>query len=453
MTSALLPAVGTQAQTQIAEGRLLAFLAYVGYDPAVGTAKYALRVMNNTSAPAAAQLFVEVGGVQRSAYPLPFRVAPYSMHDDIVPVRMDETGPFDRAIVHIFSEETSFTLDAPGPPKGRRWPWQPWAACALAIAVSGAIGFAATPRILAVSVPEKAMAGTTVDVPFQVSGAGTIEYDFATRDGLRLAAGLASRSDVLKLPIPVAGSGAPYELHLHMRNALMSADRSATISAVVAGGIPQPVSRPAPRKAAPKAPASLISDLTVTPSTVTAGGMISVKYATRASQGDVWLLGLDGKTWARAPLSVAGITQLSVPQAAAGHDMRVVLHATSGGATAQSSVGVSVLPSRTVANAAPAAPAGRPVKSLTPSLALDSQVVSPGDSVVVRVSGMRGDVKITLMSASGTTVEQGSVSDEDGAISLTAPSVNAVTTYYVVGTFQSGASEQSVLRRLVVTPR
>lgn len=438
---------GSQSQVQTANGRLSAFLGFAGYDRSVRVAKYALRVLNNTSLPAHARLYIEVGGVQQDAYPLSFEIAPFSMRDDMVPVRFDATGPYDRAIVEVFSEETRFTVDAPPPPPQKRT-WYKWIAAGL-IPVFAAGGIiAATPRVLAVAAPSKAVAGSTIRVPFQVSGNGSVEYDFSTRDGVQIAAGLAQRSDVLRLPIPANGSGAPYTLHVRMRNAFLASERAATIAAVAA---PHGV-KPAAKPPAPDA-STLISDLSVSPSPVHAGTMISVKYATSARGGDVWLLGLDGRTWARAPISPSGITQLSVPQAAAGHDMRVVLHAQRGNSHAETAIGLTVLPSTDLAKSdAPVQPAAA-AKPAAPTLALDSQVVSPGDNVVVRVSGARGDVKITLMTSGGTTIEQGSVSQADGAISISAPPVSSVTNFYVVATYTQGVSEQSIVKRLVVTPR
>jgi hypothetical protein len=282
-------------------------------------------------------------------------------------------------------------------------------------------------------------------VPFQVSGTGTVEYDFATRDGVQLAAGLTSHSGVLRLPIPLNGSGAPYTLHVRMRNLFHSEERSATI-------MPVAVRRPQRRAPSPVDSSTLIADLSVAPSPVRAGNLITVKYATQAQDGDVWLVGMDGRTWANAPLSTSGVTQLSVPQAAAGHDMRVVLHGRRGNAHAESSVGLSVLPSQTPPPDAQAAAASQALPT-QPTVTLDSQVVSPGDNVIVRVSGTHGDVRIAVMTASGSTVEEGSVSAEDGAISITAPSVKSVTPFYVVATYTEGVSQQSIVRRLVVTPR
>lgn len=442
---------GSQSQVQTAQGRISAFLGYAGCDRSVGVAKYALRVLNNSPQPARARLYIEVRGQQQHAYPLAFDIAPYSMRDDMVPVRLQDTGPFDRAIVEVCSEDTYFTVEAPPPPPQKRR-WKRWCAAALLpIAAACAIDLS-LPRVLAVAAPAKALAGSPVQVPFQVSGVGSVEYDWATRDGLQLAAGLASRSDVLKLPVPAHGAGAPYTLHVRMRNAFFRAEQSATVAVMV----PRQVPTARPRPVQPDA-ATLINDLTVSPSPVHAGEMVSVKYVTQAQSGDVWLVGVDGRTWARAPLSTSGVTELSVPQPTAGHDMRVVLHAQRGQTHAESSVGLTVLPSAAVASdggtGGAAAPQAKPAASVAPTLTLDSQVVSPGDNVVVRVSGTRGDVKITVMNSAGSTVEQGSVSQEDGAISITAPTVSSVTTFYVVATFTAGVSEQSIVRRLVVTPR
>ncbi len=444
---------GSQAQVQTQEGRISAFLAYAGYERSVRIVKYALRVLNNTRCTAQARLLIDVNGVQSDAYPRVFEIAPYSMRDDMIPVRFDEVGRFDRAIVEVSSGDTYFTVEAPPPPPQPKQ-WKKWCAAAVVPIVAAIAIDLAVPRVLAVAAPEKALAGSTVQVPFQVSGAGSVEYDFATKDGMQLAAGLASRSDVLKLPIPSHGAGAPYTLHVRMRNAFINSERTAVITAII------PKSAPIVRPRKPQLDAStLIGDLSVTPSPVHAGGMLTVKYATLAQSGDIWLIGMDGRTWARAPLSPAGFVQVSVPQAGAGHDMRVVLHAQRGNVHAESSVGLTVLPSEEIAksNAPSTDSSGTNVAheaaAATPTLSLDSQVVSPGDNVVVRVSGTHGDVQIKLENTSGGTVAQGSVSAQDGAISISAPSVSTVTTFFVIATYSAGVSEQSIVRRLVVTPR
>jgi len=434
---------GSQTQIRIRDGQLSAFLAYAGYDRHVGTVKYALRVLNNTPVVAYARLFVDRRGVQTAAYPRDIEISPFSMRDDVIPVRLDVTGPFDRAIVAVSSEDHYFTIEAPPPPR-RRVNWAKW--LALAVTPVFVMGAAAlyTPRILDVAAPSKAIAGTTLQVPFQVSGVGSVEYDFRTRDGLQLAAGLASSSSVLNLKIPTKGIGAPYTLHVHMRNAFMRADTLATIAAVV----------PAVVRAKPgQQPDALIQNLAVSPSPVMAGDTVAVRYATNAQSGDVWVVDGSGTTWAHAPLSVTGATRLAIPQAAGGREMRVVLHAQRGKDHAQSSVGISVMPSQqAVAQASPQQSAAPTTPPAAPDLTLSSTVVSPGDTVTARISGVHGDVRITLMNSTGATLAQGDA-DEDNGVTLNAPNVSTPTTFFVVATLTNGVSQQSIVKRLVVTPR
>lgn len=437
---------GSQTQVRVGDGHLAAFIAFVGYDRRLCVAKYALRVLNNTPFPARAKLVVECGGLQQSAYPLAVEVAPYSMRDELIPVRMDVTGWFDRAIVHVASEQSSFTVEAPPPPQERR-PWTKWAALALIPLVAAGTVQYAQPRILDVAAPRKAVAGSTIRVPYQVSGVGTVEYDFDTRDGLQLAAGLSSQSDVLKLRIPQDGVGAPYTLHVRMRNPLSKAESTTSIAAVAAHKA---------KVVAPVADAVRIENLAVSPSPAVAGTNLLVRYATTAQSGDVWLLDTSGATWAHEQLSVTGTTQLRVPQAAAGKEMHVVLHAERGNVHVQSGVDVAIMASQTVVAQAnqpsqPARAASHP-PAASATLVLSSQVVSAGDTITARVSGVGGDVRVTLESASGQTLSEGDA-EKDTGVTLMAPDVSSPTTFYVVATLTSGISQQSIVKRLYVTPR
>lgn len=436
---------GSQTQIRVRDGQLSAFLAYAGYDRHIGTAKYALRVLNNTPVPAYARLFVDVKGTQLDAFPKEMEVSPFSMRDDLIPIRMDVTGPFDRAIVAVSSEDKYFTVEAPPPPR-QRPNWLKWAAVAAIPLFAGGAAQLCTPRILDVMAPQKALAGTLLQVPYQVSGIGSVEYDFRTRDGLQLSAGLASQSGVLNLRIPRDGAGSPYTLRLGMRNTFLRAEDIATIGAIV----------PVTVKAKPvSAPGAVIKHLAVTPSPVLAGKSLTVRYAADATSGDIFLVDANGSTWAHSHLSLLGWTRLQVPQAAAGRDMRVVLHAQRGKEHAESSVAISVLPAETdVAQSVPQL-RKRPTPRTAPAaaaLGLSSQVVSPGDTVTASISGVRGDVRITLMGGNGATLAQGDADDTNG-VTLTAPNVSIPTTFYVVATFTNGVSQQSIVKRLVVTPR
>jgi hypothetical protein len=436
---------GSQTQVRVGDGQLSAFLAYVGVDRSIGTAKYALRVLNNTPFKARAELFVEAQGVQISAYPLGLNVAPYSMRDDIMAVRMDVTGPYDRAIAHVVSDDSRFTVEAPPPPALKR-PWLKWSAAVAAPFLLAAAVAMCEPHVLDVSAPQKALVGSLLQVPYQVSGIGSVEYDFATRDGLQLAAGLSSQSGILKLQMPHDATGSPYVLHVRIRNAFMNDEQTRTISAVV------PRSAKRAQQSAP--PASLIEELSVSPSPVQAGKPLAVRYATNAQAGDVWLIDASGTTWAHAELAKSGSTQFDIPKAAAGKDMRVVVHAQRGPQHAESSVGFSVLPSAVLADANVAGPSPfkRPARAAAADLVISPNVVAPGGTVIARISGARGDVRVTMMTASGATVAQGDIA-EGGTLSLNAPSVSSPATFFIVATLTNGVSQQSIMKRLVVTPR
>lgn len=436
---------GSQTQLQTADGRIAAFLAFLSYEKGIGTAKYALRVLNNSGNPVRARVFVEAGGLLQSAYPRDFEVAPHSMRDDVVPVRVDVTGPYDRAIVEVTSDDGYFTVEAPPPPR-ERVRWLPWAALALVPLLGGATTQMLAPRVLQIGAPPKALAGSTIHIPYQTSGVGSVEYDVTRRDGVQLAAGIGPSAGVVPVAIPASAEGAPYTVHVRLKNAFTGAEASAVIAAIV----PKIVHAATPAPSAESA--SLISDLSVSPSPVQAGDPLTVRYATQGRAGDIWLVDTSGRTWAHEPISPAGTSRIHVPRAAAGRDLRVVLHVTRDKQHAENSVMTSVLPSDAVQSGPDAVPAPT-AAPIVPTVTLSSQVVSPGDPVTVRVAGVKGDVRITVMSAAGETLEQGDADQGNPQVSITAPNVTGVTTFYVVATLTNGVAQQSIVRRLVVTPR
>jgi hypothetical protein len=213
------------------------------------------------------------------------------------------------------------------------------------------------------------------------------------------------------------------------------------------------------RAAAPAIGGTLIENLAVSPSPATAGQDLTVRYATKAQTGDVWLLDTSGATWAHEQLSLSGTTVLKIPQAAAGREMRVVLHAQRAGQNAQSSVDVAIMASKEIVAQAtqtappPAAPQAAPqAPAQSAELKLSSQVVSSGDTVTASITGVTGDVRVTVTSASGQTIAEGNANEDQG-IAINAPNVSTPTTFYVVATLTTGVSQQSIVKRLYVTPR
>jgi len=190
----------------------------------------------------------------------------------------------------------------------------------------------------------------------------------------------------------------------------------------------------------------LLDDVSVSPLPAHAGGVLRVTYATAATAGDVWLLDLQGRVWAHTGIAPSGTTWLRVPRAAAGREMRVVVHALHGVEHAQTGVGIIVLPDAAdVAAASEVAPAG-------PSVAVASRAVS-GGTIRIALPARHGEALVSLTDGSGAVLSEVDVPAETHApVSLTAPTVSAATTYDVVVTLSHGYSQQELVRPVTVAP-
>ena len=176
---------GSQSQIKASQGNIAAFLAFAGEDRRSCSVRYALRVLNNSPFPVRARLYcLDVKGVRTAAYPRDVHVAPYSMRDDLIPIRLDVVGPYDRALVEVTSDDTFFTVEAPAPPRPAR-NWLAWWAGALIPILLAATAAGAYPRILGVDAPAKAVSGSTIQVPYQVAGIGSVEYDFEPKTAFK----------------------------------------------------------------------------------------------------------------------------------------------------------------------------------------------------------------------------------------------------------------------------
>jgi hypothetical protein len=205
-----------------------------------------------------------------------------------------------------------------------------------------------------------------------------------------------------------------------------------------------------PQASAPQITAPHISEFAIATPIVRAGSDMEFTYATDARDGEIWLIDDAGRLWARAPISPYGRTALRVPQGAAGRQMRAVLHARNQKLDTVASVGVLVMPGAiaTEVQSGAAAPKAPPV-----GMTLSTQQAAPGDLVTVMLDGAHGDARITMTDDSGQSVDQGDIPSTQSAATLTAPSVTQTTTFYVMASVTAGIGEQTIVRKLVVSPR
>jgi hypothetical protein len=93
------------------------------------------------------------------------------------------------------------------------------------------------------------------------------------------------------------------------------------------------------------------------------------------------------------------------------------------------------------------------LKNANVGMTLSTDQPAPGDVVTVMLDGPHGDARITMTDDAGTSVEQGDIPSTQNAVTLTVPSVTKPATYYVMASISQGVGEQTVVRKLTVTPR
>lgn len=439
---------GTRARLTAASGDVEGYLTLAGFDRRTGTAGYALRIVNQSAQPMRARMTcARLRGAPVLGYPLDVDIAPFSVAETLLPVRVADVGPYDRAIVKVIGSNVAFSLEAPAPPPMRRRRWiVPSLAAAMVLA--GALGAGSmSPRLPLLAAPKSVAAGSALDVPYAFGGFAAMRYTLQTPDGRQLAAGITpDHEGTMHFAKPWA-AGNSVVLTVTVAGPFGSTSASRRIRIAPA----RTVARLAPATVKPVAIAPRISDLSIGSPIVRAGAALQVRYVTDAAAGQVWLVDPAGKLWSSAALWPDGISVLKVPSNAGGRQMRVVLHAHGAGGDTVSSVGVVVLPSAIDTAATASGPSPQPAAGL--AFDLSTRTAVPGQDVVATLNGPHGDARVSLNDAAGNSVEEGDVPSDQSAVTLSAPSVTQTTTYYVVANISSGIGEQSIVRTLVVSPR
>lgn len=437
---------GSRAQMRVGDGVVSGYLTLARVDRRSATATYALRIENDSPHPLAGQLQLSGSRSLLDVAPLRISVAPFSIKETLLPVRLDETGPYDRAIVEVYGEGCHLAIEAAAPPRprGRKWLTR-IAATATAVVALGFAAAISTPRIGALDAPARAIAGSSIDVPYVVGGLGHVRYDVTGDDGIRVAAGmLDARSGSLHVGVPASET-----LRVQIDGPLGSVSRTSHVTAVFA---PRNATHAAAARIAAPARdtnAPLISDLSVAPSQIRAGSVIRVNATTRATSGEVWLVDDAGTLWAKKALNTGAATWMTIPDNAGGRELRVVVRASDGKHEAASGVGIVVAPAAKAPDAAPKHVAAAAAQAA--ALTLSADEVAAGEPVTAFVRGPHDDVHITLTDKSGTVLAQGDMGSGEDALSLVAPAVRGNATYYVVAAVTRGTSTESLVHPLRVT--
>lgn len=438
---------GTRAQLAAAGGPIEGQFALAACDRRTGVATYALRIDNNAPAALRARMYCfGRKGQEVQGYPLDVAIAPFSRCDTLLPVRLHDVGPYDRAVVKIEGGDVAFSLEAPAPDsQPRRFPWLATVAGTMVLVIGAAFGAAAaTPGINMVAAPSRVFAGVPLEVPYAYRGWASLRYALKTADGRQLAAGLThDREGTLKFTVPNAAGTAltlnvavagPFGQRSEIeRIGIDAAALHAQQKSIAAGNASQP-----PR----------ISEFAIKTPSVHAGAPIAFSYATNAPSGDIWLIDDSGRLWASTPIDASGSATLTVPQGAAGRQLRAVMRAKNGKLDAVSSVAVTVLPGAVVAQTSISEPSAAPTPAPPATLAISKTQVAAGETITVSIDGAHGDASVVLNDSAGTAVESGDIADGQTSIAFTAPSQPGV--YYVVANVTSGNSQQTLVKALTV---
>ncbi|MBV9271288.1 MAG: hypothetical protein JO165_09340, partial [Candidatus Eremiobacteraeota bacterium] len=103
---------GTRAQMRVRNGNIGGYLTLARVDRRARTALYALRIENDSPHELRARVQFARHRAIVDALPGHVDVAPFSIKESLLPVPLNETGPFDRAIVEVHGTECRLSMEA-----------------------------------------------------------------------------------------------------------------------------------------------------------------------------------------------------------------------------------------------------------------------------------------------------------------------------------------------------
>ncbi|HKU81131.1 MAG TPA: hypothetical protein VJP76_03090 [Candidatus Tumulicola sp.] len=451
---------GSGTAVKTAAGAVAAAFVLESYDRHHRFAIYSLRVSNNLKTRLVCRIWiVSQDGAASLGYPHAIEVAPFSERTTDVPLWLDDSAPFARALAEIAGDGVECIVEASAPPVERGFALPPAIAAAsnaraaafagigvtaLAAAVYGVS--LAVPHIAAFAVPPMAIAGTTVRAEYSASGAGRLAYNVLAPDGSTLAGGpLADRAGAIPIAIPASNDDGAYTLQLTLRGPLGTAKEVRVLN-----------TEPRGRDTA------AVTDISVDPVIAKPGETVQVTYAASGTDGYVRLLGTDGTIWGERPFSHSGKASFTVPPLANSREMRVLLHVTKGRSAAESSAGlvlsVPVAEPQPVAKPAAVANASADASSDADAAAdngtfavVDSHVPS-GGTIHVKILSPRNGMRISLNDSQSHEISGVDVGADAESVTLHAPNVTLATRYTVVASFTDGFGQESIVEPVTVAP-
>jgi hypothetical protein len=360
-------------------------------------------------------------------------------------------------------------LAAAHPPalsKRRRTPAMPVllmsAAClvfalAAIVALLGSSGLG-WPSVIALGVPQSAPPGI-VNAFYAIRGHAAVTYQATASNGTVVASGsLPASSGTLALAIPASVAGHSVRLTVDANGPFGHDTRSAGFDI-----------SPAQRSAT--LATAQIRALTAHRETYAGSESVLASYAAMGVGGVLRILDQHGKTLGSVPFTHVGTSRIALAGDTRGQSLRAELHVARGASHADAAVEIpaqgdgelkaaGVLAAALRAGDASAAAAAQAVPSQdSGSIPLPSdpfyvaERVVGGNPLRVSIRNVLPHMHVELQDDMGTTLDDAAVAPGARVVTLNAPAVTTVQTYYLAGTFVKASGEETLVRSVRIFPR
>jgi hypothetical protein len=435
-------------------GSIASDLKAIALDEKRRIATYELLVANETISPVATFAYAvgaTPGGMMSWST---ITVPSFASIAVTIDVPLPPRGKEQRVVVELHAEDAHLTLDANAPVPRRTIGRAGYAAIAAAIifAIGTTIYSIERPRVLALAAPSPVVAGRQFAVAYALGGNAEGSYTIETTDGYQVRRGtLDPKRSAILIDLPEATTAHGYDMRVTATGKLGEETRVAHITAV-----PTPPTAPpqviAPQVTAPQ-PQTGLPEIALASETVQSGGEISVTYPLSNASGSVTLFDQSNAVRGTALLDKNGHATLLAPAVAADEPFRVVVQVQSGASTVESAAGLVVKaqtpptppPDQAGADAQTETEAGLP-------FGLPVGSIKSGGLIRIPIVSHEDGLNIALSTADGAILSQANVALSQSEILLRAPSVSTPTTYLIVASYFHGVGQETVVRRVTVTP-
>lgn len=401
-------------------GRVASDIELLELDEELRIARYELRVANDSPSMLTCYAYAVRGkSGQRPVTCTSIAVLPHSGVAVTFELPLPYVGTYDRITVEMHGDGIDVSSDTI--PPGRDEKVLIRRACALAAAVITtlilAVAGVAQPQILAVSAPSEALGGSKIHLNYEARGLGNISYDMIGPDGASIDRGNAhSGLGDVALPLPPVASSRTFIARMEAHN-IFGGDTKTAVIRDLATPVPliyRIVTHPAS-----------ISSLTLPRTSVHSGEALRINTEFAADHGTIRLLDDAETVWAALNIAKSGEAVLKAPHVDHSENLRVALHVERGATSADSEIGVQVVP------ATPTPQLFKPING-APMVIADGPYTA-GAVVALKVTRPVSDLHISLQDSFGAEVEAFNVDGNQAELHipqhLSGPKYTAVITF------------------------